>query len=62
MKEAMEMGTEKVVCNKCGTTYDDEESIKMVKEWFNTGEGYAPCPVLSCPGQMEVKKGAKSNA
>lgn len=46
---------EKVVCNTCGATYDDEESIALVKKW--TEGGYAPCPNIACPGQLEVKGG-----
>jgi len=45
---------ERAVCNKCGATYTDKESIEMVRKWIK--EGYAPCPNLSCPGQMELKK------
>jgi len=41
-----------VRCNKCGATYNDTESIELVQKW--TKEGYAPCPNLCCPGQLEV--------
>jgi len=44
----------KVVCNQCGATYDDKESIEMAKKWAE--EGYAPCPNISCPGQLEIKE------
>lgn len=43
----------KVVCNKCGASYDDQESIDMAKKWIE--EGYAPCPNIACPGQLELK-------
>ncbi|GAH39319.1 unnamed protein product [marine sediment metagenome] len=43
----------KAVCNQCGETYDDKESIEMVRKWVE--EGYAPCPNISCHGQMELK-------
>lgn len=46
--------TEKAVCNKCGAEYIDKESIELVKKW--TAGGYAPCPNLSCPGQLEIKE------
>ena len=44
---------EKVVCNTCGAPYDDKESVELVKKWLE--DGYAPCPNISCPGQLEVK-------
>jgi len=44
---------EKVVCNKCGATFKDKESIELVKKW--TTEGYAPCPNLSCSGEMRLE-------
>lgn len=43
---------EVVRCNKCGATYEDKESVELVKKWKT--EGYAPCPNISCPGEMEV--------
>ncbi len=43
----------KAVCNRCGVTYDDKGSIDMVRKWAE--EGYAPCPNISCPGQLELK-------
>ncbi len=43
-------------CNKCGATYDDKESVELVKKFKSTGDGYAPCPNISCDGQMEVFK------
>ena len=43
----------KVVCKVCGAEYQDEESVALVKKWLENG--YAPCPNISCPGEMEVK-------
>ncbi len=43
----------KVICNRCGADYSDEQSIEQVKKWI--ADGYAPCPNLSCPGELEVK-------
>ena len=45
---------ERAVCNKCGATYEDKESIDLVKKWLKTG--YAPCPNISCSGEMEIKE------
>ncbi len=44
----------KTICNRCGVTYDDEDSVKMVEQWQESG--YAPCPNLDCPGQLEIKE------
>jgi len=41
---------EKLVCNNCGATYPDEESIELAKRWIS--EGYAPCPIIPCPGEL----------
>lgn len=49
------MAKEKAVCNRCGATYEDKESIELIKKWLRNGQ--APCPNLSCPGRMEIKKG-----
>lgn len=46
--------TQYVWCNKCGAVYTDEESINMVKKWLAAPDKYAPCPKLSCDGQLEV--------
>ena len=50
----------KVVCNQCGATYEDTESVEQVKKWKAEpdGGGYAPCPNLSCSGEMDVKEQA----
>ena len=45
--------TVKVVCNKCGETYEDKESIDLAKKWIK--EGYAPCPNITCQGELEIK-------
>jgi len=45
---------EVVRCNKCGAPYDDAESIEQVKKWKAEPDNYAPCPNISCPGEMEV--------
>ena len=42
-----------VKCNVCGAEYDDEDSIQLVEEWQRAG--YAPCPNISCPGELEIK-------
>jgi hypothetical protein len=41
-----------VACKVCKTKYSDKESIELTKKWIK--EGYAPCPNISCPGEMEV--------
>lgn len=46
--------TEKVVCNVCGVEYTDQDSVDTVKGWL-AKDNYAPCPNLSCRGQLEVK-------
>lgn len=48
------MMDKKAVCNKCGAAYTDKESIDQVEKWI--AEGYAPCPNISCPGQLEIKE------
>ena len=45
----------KAVCNVCGAEYTDAPSIEMVTKWGSEGDGFAPCPNMSCPGQMEIK-------
>ncbi|KKM60099.1 hypothetical protein LCGC14_1545160, partial [marine sediment metagenome] len=50
----VELTQVKVICNRCGETFEDKESIEMVKKW--SAEGYAPCPNLSCPGELEIKE------
>lgn len=48
---------EKVVCGQCGATYTDPESIELAKKWI--ADGYAPCPNISCRGQLELKQDAE---
>lgn len=54
---------EKLVCDRCGITYTDEESIKFAKLWEKRhiaicaedgveARGVAPCPILSCRGEL----------
>lgn len=43
-----------VECNRCGAIYDDQESVELVKKWLK--DDYAPCPNLSCPGELAVKE------
>lgn len=45
---------EKVRCNQCEATYDDEESVELAKKWIS--EGYAPCPNIACKGELELVK------
>jgi len=45
---------EKAVCNQCGQSYEDKESIDQIKKWIE--EGYAPCPNISCRGEFEIKE------
>ena len=46
--------TKFAVCDKCGCSYSDQPSIKMVEDW-NRQDGYSPCPNLSCRGTMKIK-------
>lgn len=50
------MPKEYVQCNVCHCTYDDEDSVGLVKDCLREPEPYAPCPKIDCPGQMEVKE------
>jgi len=47
------MAKEKAVCNRCGATYKDRESIRLIKKWLRDGQ--APCPNSNCSGRMEIK-------
>ena len=49
---------DKVKCKGCKAEYSDKESVEQVKKWVE--EGYAPCPSISCPGQLEVVAGEAS--
>ncbi len=42
----------KAVCNRCGERYEDVESIEQTRKWIAVG--YAPCPNISCPGQLTI--------
>ncbi|KKN37276.1 hypothetical protein LCGC14_0765140 [marine sediment metagenome] len=44
----------KAVCNQCGASYEDVESIEQARKGI--ADGYAPCPNLSCPGELEVNE------
>ncbi|MBA7693072.1 hypothetical protein ES703_101647 [subsurface metagenome] len=50
----VELTQVKAICNQCGATYTDKESIDLAKKW--TAQGYAPCPNLSCQGELEIKE------
>ncbi|GAH24403.1 unnamed protein product [marine sediment metagenome] len=50
----VELTQVKAICNQCGATYTDEESIDLAKKWI--AQGYAPCPNLSCQGELEIKE------
>jgi len=45
-----------VRCNKCDAVYTDQDCIDLVKKWLAAPGGYAPCPDLSCRGQLELKE------
>ena len=53
-QSTVEITQVKAVCNKCGVVYTDHESIEMVTKWSE--EGFAPCPNISCPGELEIQK------
>lgn len=42
----------KAVCNQCGAEYTDTSSIELARRWI--AEEYAPCPNISCPGQLVI--------
>jgi len=57
---------EKLVCDRCGVTYTDAESIRSAKNEFEhwkalcekdgvTPRGLSPCPILPCPGELILK-------
>jgi len=57
---------EKLVCDRCGVTYTDDESIQWAKREFESWKalcqrdghaprGICPCPVLPCPGELILK-------
>jgi len=58
---------EKLVCDRCGTTYTDDESIQSAKREFHQWaalcqkdgdepRGLSPCPVFPCPGELILKR------
>ena len=58
---------EKLVCDRCGVTYTDDESIQSAKRMFeswkalcqkdgDTPRGLSPCPIIPCPGELILKK------
>lgn len=53
-QSTVEIKQVKAVCNRCGVEYTDVESIKLAQKWVD--EGYAPCPNISCPGELEIKE------
>jgi len=57
---------EKLVCDRCGITYADDESIQSAKgmseSWKalcqkdgDTARGLSPCPIISCKGELILK-------
>lgn len=57
---------EKLVCDRCGETYTDAESIQSAKEGLDdwkaicerdgdTPRGLAPCPIWNCKGELILK-------
>ena len=57
---------EKLVCDRCGLTYTDRESIESAKahasEWAglcrrdgDEPRGISPCPNIRCPGELLLK-------
>ena len=51
-QSVVEFNQVKAVCDQCGATYDDAESIEQARKWI--ADGYAPCPNISCPGQLTI--------
>jgi len=58
---------EKLVCDRCGIEYTDEESIILAKsvkeEWVEKchkdgvePRGIAPCPIISCKGELILQE------
>jgi|GEM_PF-1217754 len=61
---------EKLVCDRCGQTYTDQESIESAKahagEWADLcrrdgvePRGLSGCPVLPCPGELVLQTGTR---
>lgn len=60
-------------CDRCGVKYEDEESITMAQEmaeqWRTErladgveARGIAPCPNISCRGELVLKEAEKKIA
>jgi len=58
--------SERLVCDRCGITYCDKESIdsakKMAQSWKEScrkdgveARGIAPCPIIECKGELQLK-------
>lgn len=56
---------EKLVCDRCGADYSDEESISsskmgkdaweaMVRADGDEPRGLCPCPNILCPGELKL--------
>jgi len=45
--------TGRIICSKCRAEYRDQESVDQAKKWKQEN-GYVPCPILNCPGEMEI--------
>jgi len=48
------------MCNKCGRVYADEDSVATIKSMLK--DGYAPCPIVSCVGSLEIRREKKLGA
>jgi len=59
---------EKLVCDRCGRTYTDRESIESAKKEFESWRklcqrdsvlprGLCPCPIFPCKGELVLKEG-----
>lgn len=57
---------EKLVCDRCGITYTDDESIQSAKKEFESWKalcqkdgvmprGLCPCPIIPCEGELILK-------
>lgn len=58
---------EKLVCDRCGLEYTDEESLTMAKRYQGAWEalcrrdgdeprGISPCPNITCTGELILKE------
>lgn len=57
---------EKLVCDRCGRTYTDDESVQSAKRDFESWKalcqkdgdaprGLCPCPIIPCEGELILK-------